>query len=98
MSNRDFSPSQRNTIWEKYMGNKTSGFDSFGRNMSINNFECDHIWPKSRGGATNVKNGQPLASLSNEEKSDNISGYVNGKIFEVTRDSIMYVNGKIVTK
>ncbi len=98
MANRDFTSSQRDTIWRKYCGNNNEAFDAFGIRMTKSNFECDHIWPKSRGGSTTVKNGQPLSSRSNQEKSDNISGYVNRKSFKVDRDSRMYVNGRLVTK
>lgn len=98
MANNDFTESQRNTIWTKYFGNSQNGIDSFGRSVSKSNFECDHIWPKSKNGPTNVNNGQPLNSLSNEEKSDKLSGIVNGKRFEVTGVGKMTVNGKLVTK
>lgn len=98
MASKDFTESQRNTIWTKYFGSSQSGIDAFGRNMSKSNFECDHILPKSKNGPTNVGNGQPLSSLSNEEKSDKLSGTINGKKFEVTGVGKMKVNGKLVTK
>ena len=96
---RNFDASQRKTIWNKYHGTNGSAIDAFGRNMTVGNFEADHIWPSSEGGKTVIENGIPLASLSNEEKSDNFSGIVNGKSFEIktrqqaSKIGILYVNG-----
>ncbi len=98
MSNKDFSQSQRETIWRKYNGYNNTAIDPFGMRMTIHDFECDHIWPKSLGGLTIVENGQPLSAYSNKEKSDNTYGVINGKKFEVNRNSVMYVNGVKVTK
>ncbi len=96
MANKDFSESQRNTIWRKYFGGTSSGTDVFGRLVSKGNFECDHVYPKSKGGKTTVENGMPLAPKSNEQKSDDLRGVVNGKSFRVEggiTKGILYVNG-----
>ncbi|BDV03775.1 MAG: hypothetical protein HPPSJP_4960 [Candidatus Hepatoplasma scabrum] len=91
MPNRNFKKSQRNTIWKENYGNSNSGIDLFGRNITEDNFEVDHIFPKSKGGKTIIKNAQPLHPLSNWEKADNLSGYVNGKKFKIKNKR----NGKI---
>lgn len=78
MANKDFSDSQRETIWNKYF-NGTSGTDAFGRSVNKSDFECDHVYPKALGGKTVVENGMPLNPKSNEEKSDDLKGIVNGK-------------------
>ena len=94
---RDFSGSQRNTIWERYFGDSSSGIDAFGRRVWRNNFECDHVFPYSEGGKTVVNNGIPLHPDSNDEKSDNMSGYVNGLWFEIEGNpyrGILWVEGE----
>lgn len=88
MANSDFSQSQRNTIWNNQFGNANSGYDVFGRLVTRNDYEVDHIFPKSLGGKTIVDNGQVLHPLSNQEKSDNLSGYINGRQFRIS-----YYNG-----
>ncbi len=101
MANKDFSLLQRNTIWKKYFGDKNSGKDVFGREIKKNNFERDHIYPKAKGGKTNIKNGIPLNPLSNEEKSDNLSGKVNKQSFKVygkKEQGILIVNNVVVSK
>ena len=80
---RDFSDSQRNTIWRNFFGVATSGTDAFGRTVYFSNFQADHIWPYSNGGKTVVENGMPLSPLSNDEKSDDMSGFVNNVRFHV---------------
>ena len=95
-NSRDFSDSQRETIWKKYFGYSDSGIDAFGRNVRKSDFECDHVYPKSRGGKTVIENGMPLNPTSNEEKSDNLSGNINGKSFNVkgnVNHGILYVEG-----
>ncbi len=73
--------------------------------MTFDNFECDHIYPKSLGGKTNIDNGMPLSKKSNEEKSDDKKGKINEKKFEVKEKSPkgskigkLYVDGKIKSK
>ncbi len=102
--NMNFDASQKKTIWNKYFPNATGGYDVFGRYMTEDNFEADHIWPQSRGGKTVIENGIPLAEKSNQEKSDDYSGTVNDKSFEIRRREaqpgigILYVNGNKVSK
>lgn len=83
MAHYDFTESQRNTIWSKQFGNSYSGYDIFGRYVTKDNFEADHILPKAHGGRTIVNNAQVLHPMSNQEKSDELSGYVNGKWFQI---------------
>lgn len=95
MANRDFSDSQRETIWNRYF-NGTSGIDAFGRTVYKSNFECDHVYPKSRGGETTILNGLPLHPDSNLEKLNDLIGTSNGKSFKVlgnTSKGELYVNG-----
>ncbi len=103
MANDDFDTSQKNTIWNNYFGSSNNATDVFGRNMSRNNFDADHIFPSSKGGSTKVSNGIPLAALSNQEKSDDLSGRVNGISFKVEGPLTgaigkLYVNGRLVSK
>ena len=80
---RNFSTSQKDTIWSNYFGNTSSGTDAYGRYVTKFNFEADHIYPYAEGGKTVVTNGMPLHPTSNAEKSDDMSGYVNNKRFNV---------------
>lgn len=73
----------QNLIWKRYFKNKEKGMDAYGREINKNNFVVDHIWPKSKGGKDNIENLIPISQLSNEEKSNNTSGIVNGKNFIV---------------
>lgn len=97
-----FEKSQRETIWRNYFGSAYSATDCFGRYMTFNDFEADHIWPESKGGKNTISNGQPLSSQSNQEKADNYEGIINGRRFEVKYSvqgvGIMYVNGIRVSK
>ncbi len=95
MANSNFSDSQREEIWRKYFGESLTGIDAFGRLVSKENFECDHIFPRAKGGKTIIENGIPLAPISNEQKANNLSGFINGKSFKVeggTSDAVLYVN------
>ena len=95
MSN-EFDSAQRNTIWNNYFGNVSSGTDVYGRSVAKSNFEADHIYPRAKGGKTVVTNGMPLNPTSNAEKSDDMSGTVNGKHFQVqgtTENGKVNVNG-----
>ncbi|NQX83348.1 MAG: HNH endonuclease [Mycoplasmataceae bacterium] len=101
MANKDFNDSQRETIWKKYFENHTNGFDVFGRSISKNDFECDHVYPKAKKGPTTIENGIPLSPKSNAEKSDDLQGIINNKKFEVkwnNNKGILLINDKIVTK
>ena len=80
---RNFSDSQRNTIWSNYFGNATSGTDAYERDVLKSNFEADHIYPFAEGGKTVVENGMPLHPDSNTEKDDYMSGVVNDYNFQV---------------
>lgn len=98
-----FEKSQRETIWRNYFGSAYSANDCFGRYMTIDNFEADHIWPESIGGRNHNSNGQPLSAQSNQEKADNTTGTINGNRFEVRKSGfngigVMYVNGNRVSK
>lgn len=98
----NFSLLQREQIWKKYFGNNLEGFDVFGRYVNIFSFECDHIYPKSRGGQTNIINGIPLSKKSNEEKSNNLRGIINGNYFEVKPQKEnygrLYINNHLLSK
>ncbi len=102
MVNNNFNPSQRNTIWEKYYKKRYAAIDIFGRPMTKDNFEVDHILPAAKEGKTIVENGIPLTALSNEEKSDKCSGIINGHSFEVKENSSgigqLIVDGNIISK
>lgn len=101
MVSNNFSKSQRDTIWKKYFGNSDLGVDAFERKVYKDNFECDHVYPKSRGGKTTIENGIPLNPESNKEKVDNLSGKVNGKKFRIEENNgngILYVEEIIKTK
>ena len=101
MSVKVFQKSQKKTIWRKYFGNEENGIDAFGREVNKSTFVCDHIFPKSLEGKTNNCNGMPLSSESNIEKSDKLSGTINGKEFEVKGSKHcgqLYVNGVLKSK
>ena len=101
---RNFSDSQKSTIWGNYFGASTSATDAFGKQMTKSNFEADHIFPFAKGGKTIVENGMPLAKESNDIKSDNIEGIINGKAWEVkvlksdNKIGVLYVNGQRISK
>lgn len=88
-----FSDADRRAVWAK---RPYEGHDVFGRPMTFSNFEIDHIYPESKGGSSTIGNLQPLARLSNEEKADQLSGYVNRKAFSVTISA--YVGHKVIGK
>ena len=94
----------QNLIWKKYFNNKKKAIDAYGREINKNNFVLDHIWPKSKGGKDVIENLIPISHLSNEEKSNNTSGLVNGKNFivEETKTNscigILFVNEKKMSK
>ena len=101
----NFTNEQRERIWRRYFGTSYSVIDAFGRQMSFDNFQADHIWPQSKGGSSVVENGIPLSALSNEEKSDGIKGVINGKSFQVFNAGVsernvgtLKVNGYTVSK
>ncbi|TCG12111.1 HNH endonuclease domain-containing protein [Mycoplasma todarodis] len=83
-----FNREQRIKIWKRYFPYSNSAVDVFGRNMNINNFQADHIWPEAEGGRNVIENGIPLSALSNQEKNDEVKGIVNGKSFSVRWDKV----------
>jgi len=98
---RNFSEKQKERIWNKYFTSRTNQTDVFGRRVSFNTAEFDHILPFDKGGKTVIQNGIPLAPKSNEEKSDKTSGTVNGKYFNVYYSNgiwVLYVNNRKVSK
>ena len=98
---RDFSENQKERIWNKYFTSRTNQTDVFGRSVSFNTAEFDHILPFDKDGKTEIENGIPLASESNQEKSNDISGIVNDNNFEVTSFNgigVLYVNNRKVSK
>ena len=98
---KKFRKKQRIKLWEKYFGNLEEGEDAFGRIVKRNDFDCDHIYPKSLGGGTNLNNGMPLHRDSNREKADKTKGFVNGKEFFIDGSSsrpILMVEGEIKSK
>lgn len=46
-----------------------------GNRNSQNGWEADHIYPKSRGGSSDINNLQPLQWQNNVAKSDSINGW-----------------------
>ncbi len=105
MNRYDFNDVQRIEIWKRYFGEDNEGKDVFGRPVNINNFECDHIYPQSKGGETTIENGMPLSSESNSEKAEKLSGRVNGKIFKIKKEKglvgkkgILFIDGKVQNK
>lgn len=82
---RIYSKEQKEKIWAKENGNKSTSTDPFGRPVNKNNYEPDHIIPYSKGGKTTLKNAQVLSPKSNSEKSDKLRGIINGKSFNVDK-------------
>lgn len=67
-SNRIFTPDQRAVIYRK--GNGVCAI--CGQQVSEENFEADHKIPWSKGGKTQIANGQILCSPCNKSKSNKI--------------------------
>lgn len=85
---------QSNFIWK----NKKSTKDPFGRTMNKNNVELEHIVLSSKGGNDNYSNLQLLYKKSNREKSDKLSGNIDGKTFKVNRSTKNKNQGKMSVK
>ena len=68
-NSRDFSPRQRQEIYNK-SGGKCQLCSTA---ISMNAFEADHITPWSLGGPTTVENGQALCRPCNQNKSAQMS-------------------------
>lgn len=80
---KEFTENQRKKIWKKEFGKKTVSTDPFGSKVTKNNFDVDHILPKSKGGNTTISNAQILSHENNEMKWNKTSGVIRGKHFVV---------------
>ncbi len=105
MNRHDFNNLQKIEIWKRYFGENNEGEDAFGRLININNFECDHIYPQSKGGETTIENVMPLSVESNREKGEKLNGTINGKNFKIKKEKglvgkkgILIVEGIVKTK
>ena len=97
-------------VWNNCFATRESYHDAFGREIRFENYgdtnskygwELDHIWPANpeKGishGANIYPNMQPLHVLSNDEKSNELSGIVNNKKFRV--EEKRRHEGKVVGK
>ena len=83
LENDSFNLSQKQIIWNKYFGRAKAALDIFGRPMTKDEFQLDHIYPKSMGGFTITENAIPLHEDSIKEKSSDLSGEVNGMKFVI---------------
>lgn len=59
-------------------------------------YEKDHIWPKSQGGSNNKENLMYVCQESNREKADKLSGTINGIYFFVEEKGRCKHHGKII--
>lgn len=67
-SKRNFDESQRQVIYRKDKG----VCQICGKECDWNDWEADHIVPWSKGGKTEIENGQVLCPTCNSKKSDNL--------------------------
>ena len=67
--NRNFTPDQRAVIYR--LGGGVCA--KCGKPVSEEDFEADHIFPWSKGGKTQIENGQILCSDCNKEKSNKLN-------------------------
>lgn len=67
-SKRNFDESQRQVIYRKDKGI----CQICGKECDWNDWEADHIVPWSKGGKTEIENGQVLCPTCNSKKSDNL--------------------------
>ena len=65
---RNFDEAQRQVIFRRDKGK------ACGRQCEWNDWEADHIVPWSKGGKTEIENGQVLCPFCNSQKSDKTSG------------------------
>ena len=66
-SQRSFDEAQRQVIYRRDNGI----CQECGKHCDWNDWEADHIVPWSKGGKTEIENGQVLCPTCNSKKSDN---------------------------
>lgn len=78
--------------WHYWYGDKEEAIDPYGYKINKSNFgtgpgnwNVDHIFPHSKGGITTIENGIPTSYDANELKSNNVSGIINGKKYNVNK-------------
>ena len=69
-SRRDFTPEQRMVLYRLGEGKCAI----CGKELGENEFEADHITPHSKGGKTEISNGQILCVECNRKKSNKVDG------------------------
>ena len=88
----------KESLKKEVFKNKKSTTDRYGRKVTPKNAEVDHKVPKSRGGNDSKANLEVISRKSNREKSDKMSGKINGKDFKVNRSSKNKNQGTVTVK
>lgn len=74
--NRAFNEGQRIAIYRRDKGLcqecLREGKNEKESRVSWDNYQADHIFPHSKGGATIIENGQVLCTHHNQKKSDKV--------------------------
>ncbi len=96
MSRKRYGDNIKEKVWDGYIGDVDKGEDIFGHEIHWEDYEkdthygwnLDHIWPKQplksdRKGSNHFTNLQPLCIYCNENKSNKMSGKIDGQRFGV---------------